>query len=422
MAEPTQNESVVTGSPSDGYYRDQRARGLKSGRLSPRIPIRLPARDQIHLARGLSSYGDVHMAQGMLFHPDDPSVQPMRTDAEAAEAEGVPRLRPSSAPGFMSGLTGSPTGRVTAHEQKINAIKAFVGNSTLSDNTIRGAVQSVESHIHNGTRGEWYDGKAADAIVSVTNSVNQGLDRLNHINAHQMRRATAHFSAQRPWDSGHAQDGTYKVENVTNLSGLPKHLEQGGEAENYRIQATHKGFPVAGETKMPQTKDAMRKAGNALSTDGSPEATSAPHDSPADKVATFDSALGMGLVRTNAARRHLSDAMTIDTHQAAAAGQANYDVVSNVVGGYDITAMVNRRAFLREGVRSIKRGEKPMLPIEGQSHTWDDVRPTPGLAHMSLFQEKDGKIVPNDFDKVQKWSDEADKITTEGRPSKKSKE
>lgn len=410
----------IVGDPSSGYYRDPRARGLKSGRISPRVPIRLPARDRIDLARGLVDVGDVYVRQGMLFHPDEIQETPI---SEIAMREGVPTLRPSSMPGFLSGLTGSEGGRTTPTEQKINALTKYKEALAIPDKTIAGAVAHAQSYMTGvaPAAGEsWYADKAADAIPAAARRAGEQASEGGipaHISGSQMRGAVAQFSAQKPWDQGNAQEGTYRITNVDNPVGLPAHMARGLSPRTYRVGAVSEGFPVAGETVMPQTGDVMEKAGAILSGDVHP---GTPHTSQYDKIATFDSALHFGLTQSRPLKRHLSNAMVVDTHQARVGGLPNYDVVSNIKGGYDVAAMVSRRAGLRAGIQALNAGLTPSLPIENQETSWSNIRGGSPLGQMSLFDEKGGSLVPKNWDKQDKWIERTNRQMVEGRPPAKS--
>lgn len=416
------DESNVTGDPSSGYFRDPRARGLKTGRISPRVPRRLPARDRINIARGLVNPGDVDMNQGMLFHPDE--VKGGTPLEEIARREGVPTLRPSSSPGFLPGLTGSAKGDVTASEQKIRALQSFQGALAIPNNTIAGSVAHAEGHMTGVAPAEgtsWYADKAADAIQAATRVASERESAVSgvpsHLSAPQMRRSVALFSAQRPWDTGNKQEGSYRISNVENTVNLPAHLAAGGSAKEYKVPAVQEGFPVAGQFAMPQTGDVQEKAASVISGETHP---GDPHTSPYDKIATFDSALHFGMTENQALRRHLGNAMVVDTHQARVTGLPDYKVVSNRVGGYDVAAMVNRRAALRAGVKALNRGETPALPIEAQETSWAAVRPSPSVGQMGLFDEDtQGNLTEKNWGKQEKWDQRIRTQMTEGIPEKK---
>lgn len=413
------NTPNVVGDPSSGYYRDPRARGLKSGRISPRVPIRLPVRDQIDLVRGLVAPGDVDMNQGTLFHPDE---IPTKSIKDMAWEEGVPTLRPSSMPGFLSGLTGSEGGLKTSTEQKINALTKYKEALVIPDKTIAGGVAHARSHMTGVPPAEgegWYEHKAAAVIPVAARRAGEQASEGGipaHISGSQMRGAIAQFSAQKPWDQGNVQEGTYRITNVDSPVGLAAHMAKGLSPRTYRVSAVEEGFPVAGETVMPQTGDVMEKAGDILSGDVHP---GTPHTSSADKVATFDPALHFGLTQNRALKRHLANATTVDTHQSRVVGLPNYDLVSNIKGGYDVTAMVSRRAGLRAGLQALNAGLTPALPIENQETSWLNVRPKAPLGHMALFDEKKGTLVPKNWGKQDKWVERTNRRMVEGRPPAK---
>jgi len=416
----------VLGTPETGYYRDPRARGLKSGRISPRVPKRLPARDRIDMARGLVNPGDVDMNQGSLYHPDEIAVTPL---SDLAKRDQVPMLRASSMPGFLPGVEGSETGRVSSTQRKIKALKSFSENLVTPEKTIASSVAHAESFMP-GVAPEpgssWYEDKAADAIVDATSraahKVKEATGEPSHLSSPQMRRSVAYFSAQRPWDVGIPSEGTYRISNVENVVDLPAHVARGEDPRTYTVPAVRGGFPVAGKRAMPQTGDVQEKSAEVIKGNVNP---SDPHSSEADKIATFDSGLSLGMTRSQPLRRHLHQAMVIDTHQARVAGLPDYDVVANREGGYDVAAMVNRRAALRSGVKQLNAGFTPATPIEGQEGSWKKIREQGGqpLGMMSLLTEdpKTGQLVPNDFDKVSKWNDKVTEQVTSGIPEPRKK-
>lgn len=415
-------EEQITGSPETGYFRDPRARGLRSGRLSPRVPIRPPVRDRVAVRRGLVNPGDVDMNQGMLFHPSEIEQVPME---DISKREGIPLLRKSSSAGFLPGVEGSEGGKKTAADRKVRAIREFSEGLAIPNKTIAGSVAHAKSFM-TGEKPEnpWYEKGAAGAIETGTMQAAAEEQRQtgipSHLTSAQFRRGVALFSAQRPWDTGNKQEGSYRVSNVENVIGLPAHVAQDKDPKEYTVPAVRGGFPVAGQRAKPQTGIVQEKAAEVLRGNVDP---SSPHTSEGDKIPTFDTGLGMGMTRSQPMRRHISDAMVIDTHQARVSGLPDYDVVANKVGGYDVAALVNRRASLKAANEAMKLGLEPATPIESQEGSWQKIRasgPEP-LGMMSLFQEdkKTGNLVPTDFEKVKKWSQGVTEQTTKGLPKKK---
>lgn len=356
--------------------------GLATGRKAPRVAKRVNAASATLVDRGLASSGDVDANQGRLFsHAEMGNLT--KSDAEMSEQTGVGYRRPAGQ-GYLTGVGQSPTqphatvaaaraagsssgaAKIVKRRKDVTALAAErLGTSTPSS----AALESRQGRETDRPT-DWYNTHAGEAVNR--EALKSGMGS-NPQGWNQMRRATALMSPQKAWDSGHGQDGNYKMDNVALAGEFVRHQHEqeakhGTDFDPQKSSAEFKTTtPGLVNQSGPMRSTVARHLGQ--STASEPSLASG-----AQKVRNFDLALAANH-QSKWARRQAGQAYTSDTHDARAMGDKDYDWIgSPSSGGYEFAAMTGRRGAMRQSVQARRNGTTPRTSSEYQEDVWNSQR------------------------------------------------
>lgn len=391
---------------------------MATERVTPRRPIRPNRMASIEAKNDLRSTGDIDVNQGVLF-PEHEMDRLTHSDEEMSRRTGVPTTPESAGKGFLSGVGATGKDRAegihsVAHARTfqrlaeaegdkksaakfgkrataigkrkvevINQLNEEIGPTSRTPDVQKGtpwksAISNRLQYHDRVQKADWYDKGAPKAISEAAGRL--PADRLNPEHPFgTVRRATAHGSPQMPWDSGHAQEGTYRMNNVQFAEQMGQHVskelaknpdatkeELGG---SFSVPAIRGGVAHPTETSQIQSlPQRVKTAESYMGVDPSRQI-----ESNSQKVKNFDVALGAQQADSRWARRQALNAYTADTWDERTAGvSSHYDFTgSTSKGGYEAIAMTGRRAGMKAGempshfqekVWNARRGEELAYP------------------------------------------------------------
>lgn len=395
---------------------------MATGRVTPRRPRRPNRMDVIEAKNDLRSTGDIDVNQGSLFS-DQEMDRLTLSDAEMSRRTGVPATPRSAGRGFLPGVGATArdeaegihsvahartfqrlaeaegdkkaakkyAGRAAVISKRkvevINQLGKEIGPTTRTPEVTPGtpwasAIRNRLEYHDRADTPDWYDKGAPRAISQAAGRLGESFGTV--------RRATAHGSPQMPWDSGHAQDQTYRMNNVQFAEQMGEHVhkelaknpdltkeELGG---SFAVPAIRGGVPHPTDTSQIQSlPQRIKTAESYMGVD-----TSQNIESNSQKVKNFDVALGAQQADSRWARRQALNAYTADTWDERTAGiSSKYDFTGSTSrGGYESVAMTGRRGAMKadrlpshfqELVWNARRGEEMAYPQQSLT------RPTKGV-------------------------------------------
>lgn len=352
--------------------------GRKSGRPSPRAPIRQPAREATLVKHGLMEAGTGDVNQGHLFNGQQFEV-PVE---EMAQRAGVAPPLPSSRGGFLPGIEASPSGSKSAHQRKVDAIQSFA--ETRAANPIdvptmtkrmgrRNPPQEYGQqarhlqHMENlasaaPATSNWYtEGGTSAGPGQAVEGITQAAQRTNSTMA-QMTRATAQISPRVPWSTGNPNYRS--MPNLESAENVGRAVRE-RETRNPGVQAREATLERLGQGA-PGIALPLSKARAAVSM-GSPGVTSTPLPAGENyaKVPNFNESLSIGQeqiptrVRAGYAGSYTSDMWDLQAKNLP-------ENFHSKQGQYEVDKMLSARS-------AFKRRE---LPSHQQARVWSKERST----------------------------------------------
>lgn len=422
MAKPQQfspltNESGTSigtappGASGPGFY--QGMVGRKTGRPSPRTPVRAPRHEQILAAHSLIDSGAADPNQGQLFPTSRPPS--MR---EQASASGVAPPLASSRPGFMPGVYEHPKGgfRDTgdAHKAMVAGVKRVATHELGAggDYVSRSGedIRTTSTHLRApGTEGPetrapmahamherqtTADRIQGDAPWYASRTMNQtGRYDLGPGSATEMVRGMAHrtgesyemaarvtavTSPRTRWTGGQAGTDDFEAPNVESAENVVKGV-QGAYASGKEFRVADVGAAAHG-----RALGEMKSKAAVLYNKGETDTAIPIGDLSSQKVPNFEQSLLLGH-GTQSTQRQAAAAYTVDTHDVTSQG-SHVDLLKTQPG-YAVSHMLGRRTAL---------ANRDLAPMS-QSRVWEGQRsktPEP-LGEHSLFEEtRSGKVRP----------------------------
>ena len=347
--------------------------GRKSGRVAPLTPLRQPAREATLVAHGLMEPGKGDTNQGQLFS----TKQFEKPVSQVASEAGVAPPLASSAGGFLPGITASPTGAVSAHQRKVNAIQSFAETraehpidvphlTPAGDEYGEGArhMAHIQKLGEAAPKSPWYtdrdpdtghvtEGRAIEGVRTAAAKTDSTMPA--------MTRAVAQTSPQTPWTSGNANSpGFPNLETATNVGRSVRERE----ARNPGVKARESTLERLGR-ESPGVGLSLSKERAAVSL-GRPETASTPLPAKTEgmeKVPNFNENLSMGQEQVpTAVRAEYAGAYTSDMHDLAAKNLP--ETLHKTKGQYDMDKMLSARVAFKNRV----------LPGHLQSGVWSKQR------------------------------------------------
>lgn len=449
--------------------KSTRQHGIVTGRPSPRQPVRNNAMHDVLSGAADNRWAGAPLTdgagagQGALTF----TAEPRPSTSDVLRQHGVPERRASSGEGFLSSLP-SVAGVEDPAVRSANAARKIAGiryASKIIGPIVPGANERAVTVGHGGTATMPRAGTATPFATAMANR--QMVDRQYDDNWYateaaqvgdisgrtgvpfaQMRRATALLSPQKPWDTGHPQDGNLSYPNLVAAEEVAYEMDAskqraverqtvwdpntaGGNARvpgvvqqqrpdrapDRRMVGRHsiEEFDVPGETKsgvtntvsigfhpvtgetyiLPQARDNMEKAGRAVVGIDPPHARM---NTPAQKVGNFDLALNdTPEFQSMTVRREAAQAYTSDTHDVRSAGVSDY---AHVAGGGPVKKKAREVGAPEKsgGVAEIAAAYDVMAmtgrrsamrsgvsPNHAQQSVWRSVRP-PNPAKQQMFR------------------------------------
>lgn len=379
-----------------------RLQGRKTGRTAPREHLRPPKREQVLESHGLLSSGDVDTQQGQLF---DTSPYTLSLD-ELAQSRDLPAPKASSTGGFMPQIEASPTGRSSAAQKKVTAIRNYTailrdesgdpaaGLHTAYDRT----GEALASHP--GDHADWYMSLGTDPETG-KRTVSEGKEThlINNLAWGENRdpvavtRAVADLSPRNRWSKGDPDNLSYpNLSDVRNVSRFSReHLHEseipapddlGSRAASQRIGRVINSTPP-GLSGLPM---GAAKAIRSISGEYNTEPVEVADPELSQKIGNFNESLLSGRSDVpNALKAGYAGSYTSDVWDQRGQGFKEY----HDGGPYSVAAMVGSRAALKAG----------RLPSEAQSAVWEVTRdmqegqPLGGL----LREDKNGNLSARQF-------------------------
>lgn len=371
-----------------GFYQE-RLRGRKSGRLSPRAAVRGPRREQIYAAHGLIDAGAADPAQGQLF----PTSDMERSIGERAASEGVAQnvvtVRPSgkakakgkaqdlplgAAPGFMPGLTASQ--KVTALRTAAEALETTTPmrdimsrRQFLSDNPVMRKVSNTGESVPvaQGHRADWYSGvdpETGQHDLSIPGMAQKAIGRAAQrqgVSRAAMTRAVAITSPRNRWDEGLPGQSDYVMPNLESAEGAIREAQalpadaSSAEITQAAVASSGRGLPSMSEKAMNvfrsslRTTDEPQETGHTVVPAGVEYSdVSSPievRQAASQKVPNFEASLRLS-DSTQTDKRVAAESWTADTHDLQAIGVP--DKYRERKGMYEVAAMSGARQALRD--------------------------------------------------------------------------
>jgi hypothetical protein len=367
--------------------------GRASGRPSPRVPHRLPAREATLVAHGLMEPGTADVNQGQLFS----TAQFQRPVADVAREAGVAPPLASSVGGFLPDITGSPSGGRSAHRRKAEALQKFAevrsAHPVDAGPGLGGAQARHMAHLQQlsdtapeGT--SWYTTRDPETghvgPGSSVTGIEQASQRTNTPMA-AMTRATAQISPRVPWSRGNPNYRGYP--NLESAEGVARTVRE-RESRFPGRQAREATLERLGQ-EAPGIALPLSKSRAAVSV-GTPGVTSTPLPTGENfaKVPNFNESLSVGQTQIpTAVRAQYAGAYTSDMWDLAAKGLP--ESFHKKQGAYSVDKMLSTRT-------AFKNRE---LPSKLQERTWEQHRgaldPEPLTASIDVSGRGDYRPAPS---------------------------
>jgi hypothetical protein len=367
-----------------GFYQE-RLRGRKSGRLSPRTAVRGAQRERVYAAHGLIDQGAADPLQGQLFDPSPITMTPQEAAAGRNITPGVvsvrsakgtgPDLPLAGAPGFMPGLTA---------KQKVQAIRSM-GEITESETPVKDLMQKRAALSDAGSNQPWYSGvdpETGEHDISIVGDSPEAIAASAHkmgVSRQAMTRAVATTSARNQWLAGNPGLGNVSMPNIESGEGaidvaksLPSSASE-AELKSASIAASGRGLPAMTLKAVKQYRSSKEdvtqpiRAASRIS----------------QKVPNFEHSLKLS-GSSPLEQRIAADSWTVDTHDLK-----SLDLPENAldkVGNYELIGMTGARS-------AFKRGQ---LPPNEQARIWMAQKARTEKTPLGpLFVEDKGHILSN---------------------------
>lgn len=398
-----------------GFY--QGLVGRKTGRPSPRVPIRAPRHEQLLAEHGLIDQGAADPNQGQLF-----SVPPGPSLREQASAKGMPPPLASSRPGFMPGVYEAGGGEfrssADAHKTMARAIQRVATHeahpdydatmeasgdplrpSTTSTPSVGPAIRAPIAHaMHQRQiaydRGDkigtnWYatvsgegkerslgPGSSTELVAKV--AADTGVSHL------MANRVTALTSPRTAWDEGQPGTPDYRTPNVDAARNVI-HAVKGAQAASETGDISVKRAGVVGEMSEGQTPGRMKRKAGEIFAGGRTDTPIPIAELSSQKVPNFEPSLLLGH-HDPTAQKLAAHSYTSDTWDMVS--QGSHQDIGKTQGGYAVTQMLGRRTALKN---------RDLAPV-GQEKTWVGTRAPEGpqtYGENSMFERtRAGKVRP----------------------------
>jgi hypothetical protein len=368
-----------------GFYQE-RLRGRKSGRISPRNAVRGPRREEVYAAHGLIDQGAADPRQGQLF--DTSTMQ--RSVSDIAEERGLTpasvAVRPTKGKETDLSLAGSPGFLPNlSPKQKVAALNNFAKSTTV-EAPIREALSKRQFLFDSGKNEPWYSGvdsETGEHDLSVQGDALDAIDaaaRRQGVSEDAMTRAVALTSPRNRWAQGTRGQADYQMPNIQSGEGAIREAKSlPADASDEEITAASnrssgRGLPKESEKAIRRYRSDAEDVSGPLAIKGRSS----------QKVPNFEHSLKLSSP-DQIARRIAAESYTVDTHDAQSIGVD--DSAIDLLGVYDVAAMTGTRNALKNR----------QLPPNAQARYWEAQRRLTQSAPLGpLFQEKTkGKLVPN---------------------------
>jgi hypothetical protein len=402
-----------------GFYQE-RLRGRKTGRLSPRAALRGPRREAIYAAHGLIDAGAADPSQGQLFPTSGMERSIAERAADAGVSSNVVAVRPSkgkaqdiplgAAPGFMPGLSKDQKIRALqtaseALETKTPTRDAMSKRQFLSDNpAMREHPNTGEVvPVSRGHRADWYSGidpETGQHDLSIPGMAQKAIGRAaqrQNVSRAAMTRAVAITSPRNRWDEGMPGQDDYVMPNLESGEGairearsLPADASP-ADVSQAAVASSGRGLPAMSEKAMYDFRSGLRTTGEPQGTGpsvvpagveysdvGSPIEV---RQAASQKVPNFEASLRLS-DSTQTDKRVAAESWTADTHDLQAVGVP--DKYRERKGMYEFSAMTGARQALRDR----------QLPPNVQAAHWEVQRDTTQRSPLGpLFKELPSKAL-----------------------------
>lgn len=437
LTNPTGSAIGVGQGDGPGFY--QGTVGRKTGRPSPRTPVRAPRHEQVMAAHGLMDQGAADPNQGQLFAtPPRPSMR------ETASANNIAPPLVSSRPGFMPGVyehqDGGFRNTAEAHKAMVSGIKRMASHELTESGDYASregqALRPSATHLRApGTQGPetrapianamhnrqstadrirgdapWYASRTETSPGSGRFDLGPGsathlVDRMAQRTGESYTMATrvvAQTSPRTAWTIGTPGTGDYSqpnidsAESVVNAVQTARTRTRSGEINERR--ALEVGSSAPGKS-LGEMKGKAAKLYNTGQTD-----TKMPiAEVSSQKAPNFEQSLLLGHAHP-AVQRQAALSYTVDTHDVTSQG-THVDALKTQAG-YAAAQMLGRRTALNN---------RDLAPMS-QSRVWEGQR-TKTAAPMGeasmLESTRSGKIRPRQValpgvsvGKAHTWRDE----------------
>lgn len=389
---------------SPGFFQGH-ARGLQTGRVSPREMIR-PAASDVALARaGLKTFAEIDPNQGQLFDTramGGHTPKGIADDPLTSHKGFMPSVVRRATSGPMKGEIDPVASRAAKAEAivRLGESMARTGNATptpFKDSMDRRRVlirSSQERQRRTGRPNNWYAGMdESGQIIPESGHAGQLAEEMagrRGITHQESVRATAVTSPRTHWaDPAHDGSGGQVYPNIASAENVVRAIKSpwlDKVHEGNRDAVVAAAGEVHGESLNPNKLKAARlledKDLGPVPISGNPG--TAKHAS--HKVPNFDASLLLDDPSV-AVRRRASESYTSDVHDTVAGGGDEQLLKTDL--GYAAMAMAGRRAATKEGL---------VGPI-GQQFVWQehiDQTVSRPMGDDGLFTEDyKGRIVAN---------------------------
>lgn len=341
--------------------------GRASGRPSPRVPHRLPAREATLVSHGLMEYGTADVNQGHLFS----TAQFQRPIGDVAREAGVAPPLASSRGGFLPDIGASASGNRSAHRRKAEAIQKFAevrsanpvdaGPGLGAQGRHMAHLQQLSDSAPEGT--SWYTKRDPETghvgPGSSVEGIQQASQRTNTPMA-AMTRATAQISPRVPWSRGNANYRGYpNLESAEGVAGAVRERESRFPGRQAREATLERLGQEAPGIALPMSK------GRAAVSVGTPGVASTPLPAGEgyQKVPNFNESLSVGQTQIpSRVRAQYAGAYTSDMWDLSAKNLP--ENFHKKQGAYSVDKMLSTRT-------AFKNRE---LPSKLQERTWEQHR------------------------------------------------
>jgi hypothetical protein len=313
--------------------------------------------------------------QGQLFQ----TQQFEKPVSEIAHAAGVAPPLASSGGGFLPGIEASPTGAVSAHQRKVNAIQNFAETrashpidvphqTPAGDDYGQGArhMAHLTKLMAAAPTSPWYSGRDEETGHVTPGQAVPGIETAaaqTDSSMASMTRAVAQTSPRTPWSMGNAnQPSTPNLTTATNVGRAVRERESrfpGVKARESTLERLGRESPGIG---LPLSKEraAISLGRPGTSSDPLPAKTEG-----MEKVPNFNEGLSVGQEQIpTAVRAAYAGSYTSDAWDLSAKGMP--ETLHKKAGQYDVDKMLSTRVAFKHR----------MLPGDLQSNVWSHERAT----------------------------------------------